>query len=93
MAVMGERRYYYNAPMGMVELFVSDGISRGEWFMTFYQKPKTGSLKRLVTSWLPQRKTFIEAQIDLDMFARVRKLDEVIINNGGGGDDNGCCKV
>ncbi len=50
-------------------LFVHDGISNHSTFGTFYRKP-SGSLKRLVSKNLPMRDTAVEAQADLNRFAR-----------------------
>jgi len=55
-------------------LFVSDGISHGTTWMTVYQKP-SGALKRVVSKFLPLRKTREEAQADLDRFAKARGLE------------------
>lgn len=49
-------------------LFVSDGISSGKAFGTFYRKP-FGSLKRLVSKSLPMCSTRVEAEADLAAFA------------------------
>jgi len=55
-------------------LFVSDGISCGKLWTTFYRKPN-GSLKRYKSPrLLPLRRTRIQAQRDLDAFAILRNL-------------------
>lgn len=50
-------------------VFVSDGISRGRSWGTFYRLP-SGSLRRLVRKSLPMRVTRDEAQADLDAYAK-----------------------
>jgi len=53
------------------ELFVDDGISRGEFWFTVYRKP-TGSKKRVVSKNLPLRRDRGEAQRDLEALATKR---------------------
>lgn len=53
-------------------LFVSDGISNGQKWGTFYWK-RTGAQARLVSKYLPMRDTATEAQADLDRYAAARK--------------------
>jgi len=55
-------------------LFVSDGISNGESWATYYRKPN-GSLKRVVSANLPQRKDRARAQADLELYAQTHKLE------------------
>jgi hypothetical protein len=54
-------------------IFISDGISDGRQFGTFYRK-RNGSLKRFVSPHLPMRKKKCDAQIDLDKYAVIKKL-------------------
>lgn len=57
-------------------LFVSDGISTGRAWGTFYRKP-SGSLKRLVSCNLPMRPSREVAQADLDAYAKWNRLEMV----------------
>jgi len=59
-------------------LFVSDGISQGRTWSTYY-RTRTGSLRRLKT--MPIRRAREEAQADLDAYARVRRLPAYEIDN------------
>ena len=54
-------------------LFVSDGISSGRSWGTFYRKP-SGSLARVKSPKLPMRPTASEAQADLDIYAITHRL-------------------
>jgi len=56
-------------------LFVSDGISGGTCWCTYWRKPN-GSLARLKTPRLPLRSTWAGAQADLDEYACKHKLRE-----------------
>lgn len=69
------RRYLYPTPNnGTRELFVATGI--GDDLYSTYWLKDNGSHKRLVTSHLPERKTFREAQEDLDNWAEWKNLKE-----------------
>ncbi len=52
-------------------LFVSDGISQGRTWSTYY-RTRTGSLRRLKT--MPVRETREAAQADLDAYAAAKRL-------------------
>ncbi|MGE5594155.1 MAG: hypothetical protein ACM3X3_10815 [Betaproteobacteria bacterium] len=52
-------------------LFVSDGISQGRMWSTYY-RTRTGSLRRLKT--MPVRETREAAQADLDAYAEAKRL-------------------
>jgi len=65
----------YRDFMGRI-LFVSDGISNGSSWMTFYNKPN-GSLRRVNSKFLPIRETREAAQRDLDKYAKERGLEAV----------------
>lgn len=60
---------YYRSKQGF--LFVSDGISNGRTWSTYY-RTRTGSLRRL--KMMPLRQTREEAQADLDAYAQARGL-------------------
>jgi hypothetical protein len=49
--------------------FISDGISSGRQYGSFYRKP-SGALKRVVSRLLPMRDTRVEAEADLAQYAR-----------------------
>ena len=75
----------YQDPAGRV-LFVSDGISNGLAFGTFYRKP-SGGLARVKTIYLPMRDTFPKAQSDLDLYAqrkRYKKAEAAAWKDEGG---------
>jgi len=57
-------------------VFVSDGISGGSWWGSFYRKPN-GSLKRLTSKKLPMRRKKELAQADLDRWAKTEGFPEV----------------
>ena len=64
--------WQYTDRLGQV-LFVSDGLSNGDRWGTFWRKTN-GSLCRLKSPRLPMRPTFAEAQDDLDVYAARGKL-------------------
>ena len=57
-------------------LFVSDGISNGDLWGTFYRKAN-GSLKRVTSASLPMVSSRDQAQTDLDKWATRKKLPKV----------------
>ncbi len=59
-------------------LFVSDGISGG-WTWSTYYRTRTRSLRRLKT--MPVRETREAAQADLDAYAQARRLPAYEVNN------------
>ncbi|HHY45736.1 MAG TPA: hypothetical protein GX506_00350 [Firmicutes bacterium] len=59
-------------------LFVSDGISRGRAWSTYY-RTRTGSLRRLKT--MPVRETREAAQADLDAYAEAKRLLACEVDN------------
>ena len=70
------RSYHYNSPFGPTIVFVSDGISEGRHWTTYYRKPDNGSLKRVVSAKLQTRDTREEAQNDLDDWAEDHNFAE-----------------
>jgi len=64
-----EIRYEFRRDRRTRILFVSDGISGGRSWATYYRKP-SGSLARLKTPRLPLRASRAEAQADLDEYAQ-----------------------
>lgn len=80
------RYYRLSDPRTVRILFVSDGISDGHAWATFYRKPN-GSLRRMATPKLPMRQGSQEglsaqqlAQRDLNRYALARRLAD-------------CCRV
>lgn len=64
--------YHYNSPEGRVVIGVRPGLDR-KAFGTFYGK--NGSMRRVKSNHLPMRKTFAEAQEDLDNWAANKGLE------------------
>jgi hypothetical protein len=58
-------------------VFVSPGISDGTVWMTVRQKPGKTGTRRLTTKALPLRDTEMEAQADLDAYAKTKGFPEV----------------
>ena len=59
-------------PFGCV-LFVSDDVSKGKSWGTYYLKPD-GSLVRHQLPDLPLRKSRSDAQVDLELYAQIHRL-------------------
>lgn len=72
--------YTYYRTTGNRVLHVSDGISRGKAFGTFYRTPK-GNLKRFKSPQLPMRPSAAEAQADLDAYARTHMCRVLLAHN------------
>jgi hypothetical protein len=57
-------------------LFASKGL--GSRFMTLYKREMTDHSKhRFKSKWLPERMNFDAAQSDLDVFARLKRLEGI----------------
>jgi hypothetical protein len=64
--------YQRDTPDGRIELvYVSSGISGGEWWLTVY-RALTGGTHRIKSKTLPLRDTRQEAQADLDAYAATK---------------------
>lgn len=57
-------------------LFISDGISSGAKWGTFFCKPN-GSLKRIKSTALPMRRAKEAAQADLDQYAMRKGIEGI----------------
>lgn len=59
-------------------VFVSDGISKGDHYCSFWRRlDATGGTHRMKSPNLPERDTFVEAQEDLDEYAKSRNWPEI----------------
>lgn len=65
----------YHDKQGRV-FFVSDGIGKGKSFGTFLRKP-SGSLRRLVSVYLPMRDRRDQAEADLREYAKKNGFEDV----------------
>ena len=64
----------YRLPDGRI-IFAGPGLGQ-DVFMSFTRK-ESGGLQRYVSKALPIRKTQVEAQQDLDKYAKTKKLEPV----------------
>ena len=66
----------YRDKRGLVYL-VSDGISQGKTYMTVSRRPGQRGSHRVSTHLLPLRKSPIDAQEDLDVYAALKEWQRV----------------
>jgi hypothetical protein len=63
-------------------VFVSDGISRGETWMTCYCKPGSTSTHRLKSPALPLRSERSQAEADLEQYAAGHGFETIDAGQG-----------